>query len=106
MSFRLPLTRPTPAQMEHWRQVRTTGKRNFVLKVGVIRVGGTMFALMTALDLLRNRPFRRGVVDYVFEIVLGLLVWPLAGYCWGAVMWRFYEWHFSRASSQQPTSRT
>src|SRR5215467_13319796 len=102
MNFRLPFTPPTQAQQEHWRKVRDTGKKNFVWKTGVLRFGGTMFVVMTALDLFRYLPLRSGVADNLFEIffqiIIGLLVWPLAGYFWGVLMWRFYEWHFSRTT--------
>jgi hypothetical protein len=106
MNVRLPFAPPTPAQQEHWREVRVTGRKNFIWKFGVIRYGGTMFIVMTALDLFRHQPFRRDLADYLFEIILGLLIWPLAGYCWGVLMWRFYEWHFSRTTGQQPTNQT
>jgi hypothetical protein len=37
----------------------------------------------------------RSAIDYVFEITLSLLVWPLAGYVWGLFMWQAYEKKFS-----------
>ena len=38
---------------------------------------------MTALDLIRKTTRQRTAIDYVFEIALSLLVWPLAGYVCG-----------------------
>jgi hypothetical protein len=97
---------PSEAKRQRWQKVKAGGKKKFILRVGVLKWGGFMFVVMTALDLLRKSPFPRGVSDYAFDVAMNLLVWPLAGYCFGLVMWRFYESSFSNAGSQQPTNRT
>ena len=86
---------PTPAQRQYWEQLKARGKKRFVLRVGVMRWGGSMFVLMTALDLIRKTTRQRTAIDYVFEIALSLLVWPLAGYVCGLLTWSALEKKFS-----------
>jgi len=59
-----------------------------------------MFVAMTAFDLLGKRQFPREPIDYVVVIVINLLIWPFAGYCFGLLMWGFYEKRFSDTSSE------
>ena len=54
-----------------------------------------MFVVMTAQSLLRKPPFPRQFIDYLFEILLGLAIWPVAGYFFGLCMWTFYSKRFS-----------
>ena len=74
--------------------LKARGKRNFILRVGVLQFGGAMFVLMTGQELLKKPIFPRTLVDYAVEIAIGLLIWPLAGYMFGAQMWRFNETYF------------
>ena len=60
-----------------------------------MRWGGSMFVLMTALDLIRKTTRQRTAIDYVFEIAPSLLVWPLAGYVCGLLTWSALEKKFS-----------
>jgi len=53
-----------------------------------------MFIVMTALDLLRNAPSK-----YVFDIVVNLLIWPLAGYFAGLLMWHYWAYRFEKQVS-------
>jgi hypothetical protein len=87
---------PNSVQRAKWEKVKSQGKRRFVLRVGVLQWGGFMFIVMTAQSLLRKPPFPHPlIVDYVFEIIIGLLIWPIAGYCFGLAMWAFYSSRFS-----------
>jgi hypothetical protein len=45
-------------------------------------------------------------VDYIFEILIGLLVWPVAGYMWGRTMWSFYETYFGETQKDDPPGLT
>jgi len=45
---------PSPAQPEYWEQVKAEGKKRYILRVGIMRWGGTMLILMTTLDLIRK----------------------------------------------------
>jgi len=69
------------------------GKKSFVLRTGVIGWGGLMFAVMTLTGLHKSP--RHNAIDYVFEVGLNLLIWPLAGFFLGRSMWDFYETWFT-----------
>jgi hypothetical protein len=64
------------------------------LRVGLLQFGGLTFVLMTAQDFIRKPPFPRRMIDYLLEILINLLIWPVAGYFFGLGMWRFYETYF------------
>jgi hypothetical protein len=96
---------PTPAQREHWQQVKARGKKKYILSFGILRYGGTMFVVMTALELIRRTPPPRAPVDYAFVIALNLVVWPLAGYVCGLLTWRVYEKKFSEGDDQPTNQR-
>jgi hypothetical protein len=78
------------------------------LRVGVLPWGGFMFVVMTAQDLIRKPAFPRRAIDYFFEILMGLFIWPVGGYLFGMAMWRFYEIYFGEKRQQDqaapPTS--
>jgi len=40
-----------------------------------------------------------------FHIVLGLLIWPTAGYFFGLNMWNFYESYYSRSDGGSSANR-
>jgi len=86
---------PTSEQRERWERLKKRDKRSFILRVGGCQWGGFMFVVMTAQSLLRKPPFPRQFIDYLFEILLGLAIWPVAGYFFGLCMWTFYSKRFS-----------
>jgi hypothetical protein len=91
MKFRL-LTNPRdPAHRDYWKKMKTRGKKNYILRMGVIRFGGTMFVVMTALDLLRHTPS-----GYVFNVASNPIIWPLSGYFWGLLMWHHWVYRFEK----------
>jgi len=99
MKFQSFFKPPKPAQQERWQQLKAKGKKSFILRVGVIRFGGFMFVVMLAGALISKPPFPREAIDYAFDIIINLLVWPLAGYTFGFCMWHFYEKLFSGSGS-------
>jgi hypothetical protein len=74
MKLRLLSNPRDPAQRDHWHRLKAEGKKNYILRLGVIRWGGTMFVLMTTADLVRHDPS-----GYVFDIAINLLTWPFNG---------------------------
>ena len=98
MNFSLLFKPPNSAQRERWQRLQSNGKRNFVLRVGVMQFGGFMFVFMTALDLMHNSPFPRQPIDYVVFVAINLLIWSIAGYCFGLGMWAFCRGRFSDGS--------
>jgi hypothetical protein len=97
MKFRLLSDPRDPAQREYWQKVKAQGKRNYILRMGVIRWGGAMFAVMTASDLFRHAPS-----SYVFDVAINLLIWPLGGYLWGLLMWDYWVYRFEKQVSSGP----
>ncbi len=94
MKFRLLSNPRDPAQRDYWQKVKARGKTSYILRTGVIRWGGTMFVVMTALDLLRNAPS-----SCVFDIAINLLIWALGGYFWGLLMWHYWVYRFEKQVS-------
>ena len=90
---------PTSKQRERWERLKRQGKRRFILRVGVCQWGGFMFVVMTAESLLRKPSFPRHFIDYLVEILLGLAIWPAAGYLFGLSLWTFYSNRFSDDSN-------
>ena len=85
----IPLNGTTTTQRGRCRNMRSWGKRRFILRVGVIGFGGWMFLVMTAYDFLRHhRPY--SATDYFFVIALNLVIWPLVGYGFGRSLWGLY----------------
>jgi hypothetical protein len=70
-----------------------------------MRWGGTMLILMTTLDLIRKTTRPRSAIDYVFEITLSLVVWPLAGYVWGLFTLQAFEKKFSGGGGESTEQR-
>ena len=95
---------PSPEQRTYWQQVRARGKKRFVLRTGFIGWGGTMFFVMTAMELLSKPRFPRGLVDYIGDITINLLICPLGGFVWGIWAWHSYEKRFGEGDGQQVTT--
>lgn len=81
------------AQSEWWRQVRTRGRKHFIIRIGVIRWGGLMFLAMVAWALLSSVRDRFSIT---FDVVLNALIWPFAGYWFGVLMWNVNEKRFAQ----------
>jgi hypothetical protein len=93
---------PSEAARQRWQKIRAGGKRSFALRWGVLGWGGFMVVAITASDLIRKRPFSHQPIYYIADIAVNLLIWPIAGYFFGARMWRFYEMYFGEQSQQRP----
>ena len=98
MRFSSLLGKPNPAQRERWERTKAKGKKRFILRTGVLQWGGFMFVAMTLSHIFRKPAFPRHLVDYIFDVVLNLLIWPSAGYLFGLSMWAFYESYFSNST--------
>jgi hypothetical protein len=89
MKFRLQANPRDPAQRDYRQKVKAQGKKHHILRMGVIRFGGRMFVVMTALDLLRHAPS-----GYMFDIAANRLIWPFSGHFWGLLMWHYWVCRF------------
>jgi hypothetical protein len=93
---------PSEKAKQGWQRTKARGKKSFVLRVGVLGWGGLMFIAMTVPDLIRKPRFQHQTIYYVGEIVINLLIWPIAGYFFGKSMWGFYEMYFGEENRQTP----
>jgi hypothetical protein len=96
---------PSEAARQRWQKTKARGKKSFVLRFGVLEWGGLMVLVMTTQYLIRKPLFPRRMIDYVVEVAINLLIWPIAGYFFGSFMWAFYETYFDEHNRQstQPT---
>lgn len=77
------------------RRILDGGRTRFILTWGVLVAGVPLFVLMSLLPSL-------GVVSWlsestekpIFNIVTGAVLWPIAGYLLGLVVWRGVEWRY------------
>jgi hypothetical protein len=95
---------PSEAARQRWQKTKVRGKKSFALRVGVLGWGGLMVVVMTTTSLA-SRPHRQ-TIDYVFEIAINLLIWPIAGYFFGRSMWDAWETYFGEQNQQRPPSRS
>jgi len=94
---------PSEKAMQRWQKMKARGKKGFVWRFGVLGWGGLMFVAMTSTELVHRSPLSRSATDYAFDILLNLLIWPIAGYFFGSHMWGFYETYFSDENMHRPT---
>jgi hypothetical protein len=92
---------PGEAATKRWQKTKARGKKSFALRVGVLQWGGLMFIVMTAQDLIRKPRFSHRPIYYVADIAVNLLIWPIAGYFFGARMWNVYEMYFGEQNQQR-----
>ena len=94
----MPLFKPaalSAKQIEYRKRIRTRGRKHYIVYTGVLRWGMSVFALTTLWSWYGEYgwhipPRARGF--FAFSIILGLVIWSVAGYFWGAYMWmRFFE---------------
>ena len=98
------LKQPSEKAKQRWQKTKARGKKSFVLRVGVLGWGGFMFIAMTAQDLIQKPRFQHQTVYHVGEVALNLLIWPIAGYFFGKIMWGFNEMYFGEENRQTPTA--
>jgi len=85
----------TQASIASLRRVLDGGRHRFILVWGVLCAGAPLFVLMSLLPSL-------GVVGWLpestekpwFNILTGAILWPIAGYLLGLVIWRAMEWRY------------
>lgn len=89
-------TDPKTAQsIASLRRILDSGRNRFILTWGVLVAGVPLFVLMSLLPSL-------GVVSWLpestekplFNILTGAVLWPIAGYLLGLVLWRAMEWRY------------
>ena len=77
----------TEEKIRWWQAQQVVGRNRWVLTHGVMGWGTSMFLLMTAVNLFRDT----GDVPLRTQLIIGMIVWPLAGFFWGQFLWSSME---------------
>jgi hypothetical protein len=78
---------------EKWVKLSKMGRSRFVLLYGVLGWG-----VPTAILFSLLRGYERGWAEFPVNLVLSLIMFPLAGIVWGRWMWKFLERRHGKAS--------
>ena len=71
-------------------------------RVGLLGLGGFMFIASTIWDLYRRTSSSPRTTSYASDVIVNLLIWPLAGYLAGLVCWKLVgESDGERTTNQQ-----
>jgi len=80
---------PSPKQIESRNRIRAKGRKHYLVYTGIIRFGMPMFVLTTLWNWYEKYGWHIPPRGYLwFSVISGLVIWPVAGYCWGAFMWK------------------
>ncbi len=66
--------------------MRTTEKT--FTRIGMLGFGGFMFTASTIWDLYRRTSSPPRTTSYASDVIVNLLIWPIAGYLAGLVCWK------------------
>jgi len=79
----------SPEQIEHVKKTRAKGRKHYIVYAGILAWGMYSFLLTTLCGSYLKYGWHVPPQRYLFgAIVIGLVVWPVAGYFWGAIMWK------------------
>lgn len=79
----------SPKQIEFRKRIRAKGRKHYIFYTGILGWGMSVFLLTTLWTLYDKYGWHvppRG--DLYFYILIGLPVWTVGGYFWGAYMWK------------------
>ena len=87
------LFKPTPLspkQMERLGKIQAQGRTHYILYRGILGWGGSMFILTTLWDWHDKFGWHLPApkLKLFLDVSIGLLACSIAGYFWGALMWR------------------
>jgi len=80
-----------------WYEHRTQGRDRHIVRTGVFGYGLAMFVSMEVMGPLLARHPPRSVADFVTNLVIGAIIWPLAGWWFGARTWSAAEREYDEA---------
>jgi hypothetical protein len=85
-------------QLNKWEKLRRRGKQSFVMRRGVLRWGGIMFALTMFTNIFGRH------MNVEWRLVVSLLIaCPIAGYVWARCIWHVNEDRFRDEMKQRDT---
>ncbi len=97
----------SPKRIERLEKIRTKGRMHYVFYWGILCWGMSVFLLTTFSYWHEKYGWHfpsRG--DLFLAILVGLPLWSLAGYMWGAFMWRYLmEIVLPRETARKPVVR-
>lgn len=77
------------------RRVLDGGRTRFILRWGVLGAGVPLFVLMSLLPSLGAVPWLAESMERPwFNVLTGAVLWPIAGYLLGLILWRAMEWRY------------
>lgn len=83
-------------RLAKWERVRAAGRDRFVMRCGVLGWGVPTAILYSLAGLL----WERGLGEFALRLAISLLLFPLGGYFWGAIMWRHFEAAYAKERQQ------
>jgi hypothetical protein len=83
---------------EKWVKLSKMGRSRFVLLYGILGWGIPTAILFTLLQSYQN-----GWDGFLFELIPALVIFPIGGYVWGRVMWKFLERRHGKTSGVAAT---
>ena len=83
----------SPRQIENRNRIRAKGRKHYIVYTGIIRWGISMFVLTTLWNWYEKYGWHIPPREYLwFSVISGLVIWSVAGYFSGALMWnRLFE---------------
>jgi len=80
-------------QIEYRNRIRAKGRKHYIFYTGIIRWGISMFVLTTLWNWYDKYGWHIPPRGHLwFSVILGLIIWSVAGYFLGALMWtRLFE---------------
>jgi hypothetical protein len=86
----------TPKSAAKWEKTRSKGKSHFVWLYGVMGWGLWMFVFTAVWNYFRHPD------SLSQRLIINAIMWPIMGYCWGAVMWGISEKTYKKYVEQKP----
>jgi len=80
----------SPKQIARLEKIRAKGRKHYILYTGILGWGMSVFLFTTGWHLYDKWGWHvptRG--DLYLSILIGLPIWSVAGYMWGAFMWSY-----------------
>jgi hypothetical protein len=81
-----------PREWRKWADIRARGSRRFIFLAGVLGWGLPVAILWAALTSRMA-----SVEEFVTFLIPAIVLFPIGGYVWGLLMWKWMELRFARA---------
>lgn len=82
-----------PLEWRKWAVIRARGSRRFIFLAGVLGWGLPVAILWAALTSQMA-----SVEEFVSFLIPAIVLFPIGGYVWGLLMWKWLELRFARAT--------